>query len=102
MKVYPQHLFSTGESAQIPDSPASFELLGLLPDSYGLAIKNQYTFTAKSESNFDSDGVVEKSDLLMNGKESLKIQELPSLGPLERTTVNIIQRVICEQFNKAF
>lgn len=84
----------TGESAQIPDSPASFELLGLLPDCYELAIKNQFTFTAVSESNFESDGITGAPNLLIHGKESLKIQDLPNLRPLERTTVTIVQRVI--------
>ena len=70
-----KYSFSSGESNSIPWNPATHGLLAVFPDNYAAArAADRYFWTARA---IAGDGEV----ILLSGKESLDLRELPKLFP---------------------
>eukprot|EP00095_Tigriopus_kingsejongensis_P006558 maker-scaffold235_size242898-snap-gene-1.12 protein:Tk06558 transcript:maker-scaffold235_size242898-snap-gene-1.12-mRNA-1 annotation:"na+-dependent transporter" len=82
-----------GESAQLPTDMLAFELLGLLPDSYDMAIRHDFTFVAKSLCETDIMGQGEDLRILLGDKASLSLRSLPLLGPGEESQITLSCKV---------
>lgn len=78
-----------GESNMFPVTPATCELLGIIPDNYCTA----YSADASSSSyTWKASVVGEVNPVLLGGKESLSLKDLPKLGPMEGFSVDITRK----------
>jgi len=80
-----------GESNMFPVTPATCELLGIIPDNYCTAYSADDAGSSSSYT-WKASVVGEVNAVLLGGKESLSLKDLPKLGPMEGFSVDITRK----------